>query len=145
MKGTRHLPRSQFLIAFLARKIYYSEVTGSTALCIEIKRPAEMDRTPLSYDRGGRTLASIDRRKNLAFLCLLLFVLTIGAVAFHHHDDCDHDDCPICVAASAISTAGFSLFIFAVYILTVFLETPLGPSGYNCPICDLPPARAPPA
>jgi hypothetical protein len=91
-------------------------------------------------------LASTDRRKNLAFLCLLLFVLTIGAVAFHHHDDDYlHDDCPICVAASAISTAGLSLFIFAVYILTWVLEAATGPWDYDCLIGDLPPIRAPPA
>jgi len=109
---------------------------------------AETDRILFSINskRPKRTVASMDKRKYLAFLCLFLFVLTIGAVAFHHHDDdSDHNDCPVCVTVSSITTAVLSFFIFAVYILTVLLEKPLVAPAYNCLTGDLPFARAPPA
>jgi len=96
--------------------------------------------------KGERTLASKDRRKNLALLCLLLFVLPIGAVAFHHHDgDIEHDDCPICVATLNINTASLGFFTFAVFILVLRLETFNRSSGYDYLSRNIPLARAPPA
>jgi hypothetical protein len=96
--------------------------------------------------RGARIAVSMDTTKKLAFVCLLLFLLTTGATAFHYHDgDCSHDDCPICVAAFIISTASLSFFIFAVFILVFVLET-CGRSSCHVHLGrDLPLSRAPPA
>ncbi|MDA8308878.1 MAG: hypothetical protein M0Z81_18920 [Deltaproteobacteria bacterium] len=86
--------------------------------------------------------------KKLAFICLLLFLLTIVTVTLHHHHDgCLHDDCPICLTAVAIAGAsvGFAFFTYAVFIVASMLEPFDAPPCYNGPTLYHPPTRAPPA
>jgi hypothetical protein len=93
-----------------------------------------------------RISVTMGMRKKLAFVSLLLFLLTIGAIAFHHHGDGgNHDDCPVCVAASIVSSAGLSFFSFAVFIFVFWFETLSRSSCFDYLVPNLPFARAPPA
>ena len=86
--------------------------------------------------------------KRLAFICLLLFLFTLVAIAFHHHDDdCSHDDCPICLAAVVVAGAsvGLGFLVYAVYVVTSRFEAfDATPHYYNLELYHSP-ARAPPA
>jgi len=44
--------------------------------------------------------------KKTVFLFVLLYLISVFTISFHHHDDdrdCQHSDCPFCVAVSIFS------------------------------------------
>jgi aerobic-type carbon monoxide dehydrogenase small subunit (CoxS/CutS family) len=89
----------------------------------------------------------MQKTKNLAFLCVLLFLLSFLAISFHHHSDgCSHSDCPICLASVVIAGAstGLSFIVFAVYLAASRLKTSEGLPRTALSLYQ-PSPRAPPA
>jgi hypothetical protein len=94
--------------------------------------------------RHERTIFT-QKTGRIAFLFLLLFVLSTFVTAFHHHKDgCDHPDCPVCVAAHHHSAARVGVFSFENPQPIIENGTPSVPLCYKPIRVALLLSRAPP-
>jgi len=96
--------------------------------------------------RSMTTYSFRTRQKWLPVFVLSLFLLSVLAMAFHHHEDgSDHDDCPVCAAGHHYSSASVAFSSITNRQPVSSNEIPKVPFLYSSVGVALLPCRAPPA